>query len=165
MCRSARRPFQQPLGGEAGGASKIGKQVQDGGLPVKKRTKLLVGVGLIVVALAVLMALGFSQSKMYFVTLDELLRQPAARTGQQLRVNGKLIGSSVGFDPDKVLLKFTLTDGKQSLPVVYKGVRPGSFEDGTEVLVEGRFQDGTFHAENVLTKCPSKYEAKTQDQK
>lgn len=132
---------------------------------MKKRTKLLVGAGLIVVALATLMALGLSQSKMYFVTLDELLRQPDTRAGQQLRVNAKLIGSSVSFDPDRVLLKFTLTDGKQSLPVVYKGVRPSTFEDGTEVLVEGRFQGGTFQAENLLTKCPSKYEAKTQDQK
>jgi cytochrome c-type biogenesis protein CcmE len=49
--------------------------------------------------------------------------------------------------------------------VVYKGVRPGSFEDGVEVLVEGRYKDGVFTAENVLTKCPSKYEAKTNTQK
>ncbi|MGE5553409.1 MAG: cytochrome c maturation protein CcmE [Betaproteobacteria bacterium] len=127
---------------------------------MKKRTKILLGIGLIVVAMAALMALGLSRTQTYYVTLEELLAEPAAQAGRQLRVNGKLIGSSVSFDPEQVLLKFDLTDGRRTLPVTYQGVRPGSFEDGAEVLVEGRYRDGIFVAENVLTKCPSKYEAK-----
>ncbi|MDI6871152.1 MAG: cytochrome c maturation protein CcmE [Bacillota bacterium] len=129
---------------------------------MKKRTKVFLGIGLIVLAMAALMVLGLSRSQTYYVTLEELLSQPAARADQQLRVNGKLIGSSVTFDPDQVLLRFELTDGRRTLPVAYKGVRPGSFEDGSDVLVEGRFRDGVFIAENVLTKCPSKYEAKVK---
>ncbi len=131
---------------------------------MKKRTKVFLGTGLILAAMVALMVLGLSRSQTYYVTLEELLRQPSARAGQQLRVNGKLVGSSVSFDPAQVLLKFDLTDGRRTLPVAYKGVRPGSFEDGTEVLVEGRFRDGVFVAENVLTKCPSKYEAKVKTQ-
>jgi cytochrome c-type biogenesis protein CcmE len=134
-------------------------------LGVKKRTKVFLGIGLIVVALGALMFIGLSKSQTYYVTLKELVDQPTARAEQQLRVNGKLIGASVSFDPGQVLLKFQLSDGQRSLPVVYKGVRPGSFEDGVEVLVEGRYRDGVFTAENVLTKCPSKYEAKTKTQK
>jgi cytochrome c-type biogenesis protein CcmE len=127
---------------------------------VKKRTKVVLGIGLIVVALAALMALGLSRTPTYYVTLEELLNQPvAAAADRQLRVNGKLIGSSVSFDPERVRLSFELTDGERRLPVSYQGVRPGSFEDGAEVLVEGRYRDGTFLAESVLTKCPSKYEA------
>ncbi|MGE5507454.1 MAG: cytochrome c maturation protein CcmE [Chitinophagales bacterium] len=132
---------------------------------MKKRTKVLLGVGLIVVALAALMGLALSRSQTYYVTLSELTAQPAARAGQQLRVNGRLVGSSVTFDPEKVMLKFQLRDGQKTMPVVYNGVRPGNFEDNIEVLVEGQFKDGVFVAENVLTKCPSKYEAKTKDQK
>ncbi|HHW14379.1 MAG TPA: cytochrome c maturation protein CcmE [Firmicutes bacterium] len=127
---------------------------------MKKRTKVFLGVGLIAVALVALLALGLSRSQTYYVTLAELLSHPADRADQQLRVNGKLVGSSVAFDPGKVQLKFNLTDGQRTLPVTYNGVRPGSFEDGVEVLVEGKYRDGVFHADNVLTKCPSKYEAK-----
>lgn len=130
---------------------------------MKKRTKVVLGVGLIVVAMAALMALGLSRTQTYYVTLEELLSRPAAsRADRQLRVNGKLIGSSVSFDPDRVRLSFELTDGQRRLPVSYQGVRPGSFEDGSDVLVEGRYRDGVFLAESVLTKCPSKYEAKVK---
>lgn len=132
---------------------------------MKKRTKVLLGIGLIVVALGALMGLALSGSQTYYVTISELTSQPAARSGQQLRVNGRLIGSSVTFDPEKVRLEFQLRDGEQTMPVVYNGVRPGNFEDNIEVLVEGQFTEGVFVAENVLTKCPSKYEAKTNDQK
>lgn len=129
---------------------------------MKKRTKVFLGVGLIVAAMAALMVLGLSRSQTYYVTLAELLSQPAAQADRQLRVNGKLVGSSVDFDPDKVVLRFELRDGGRTLPVTYNGVRPSSFEDGSDVLVEGRYRDGVFFAENVMTKCPSKYEAKVE---
>lgn len=128
---------------------------------MKKRTKVFLGIGLIVAAMAALMVLGLSKSQTYYVTLEELLSQPDAQGDRQLRVNGRLIGSSVSFDPEKVLLTFQLREGDRTLSVVHNGVRPGAFEDDAEVLVEGRYQDGVFVADNVLTKCPSKYEAKT----
>lgn len=127
---------------------------------MKKRTKVFLGVGLIAAALVVLLVVGLSRSQTYYVTLAELLGHSADRADQQLRVNGKLVGSSVAFDPEKVQLRFALTDGQRTLPVTYNGVRPGSFEDGVEVLVEGKYREGVFQADNVMTKCPSKYEAK-----
>ena len=38
---------------------------------------------------------------------------------------------------------------------------PDLFKDGAEVVVEGElaYRDGSFHADNVLAKCPSKFEA------
>src|SRR5688572_1812540 len=48
-----------------------------------------------------------------------------------------------------------------ALPVIYAGLEtPDLFKDGAEVVVEGRLAvpAGTFHATNVLAKCPSKFE-------
>ncbi len=46
------------------------------------------------------------------------------------------------------------------LPVVYKGVKPDTFEQGESVVAEGRLgSDGVFQASNILVKCPSKYES------
>ncbi len=50
------------------------------------------------------------------------------------------------------------------LPVVYRSLEtPDLFKDGAEVVLEGRLSaDGghpVFHADKVMAKCPSKFEA------
>ncbi len=44
------------------------------------------------------------------------------------------------------------------MKVVYDGVMPNNFETATSVVVTGSYQNGYFHAKDILTKCPSKYE-------
>lgn len=44
------------------------------------------------------------------------------------------------------------------MKVVYSGTIPNNFESATSVVVTGKYQDGYFHANDILTKCPSKYE-------
>jgi len=47
--------------------------------------------------------------------------------------------------------------------VSYQGVTPDMFIDGGEVVVEGALgKDGVFHANTLLTSCPSKYEAEKE---
>jgi cytochrome c-type biogenesis protein CcmE len=56
-----------------------------------------------------------------------------------------------------------LTDGKRELPVVYEKEVPDTFVDGAEAVVEGALgSDGTFAAQTLLAKCPSKYEAQNR---
>ncbi len=45
------------------------------------------------------------------------------------------------------------------MKVVYDGTIPNNFEHATSVVVTGRYKDGVFHAKEILTKCPSKYQA------
>jgi len=44
------------------------------------------------------------------------------------------------------------------MKVVYNGTIPNNFESATSVVVTGKYKDGCFHADDILTKCPSKYE-------
>jgi cytochrome c-type biogenesis protein CcmE len=44
------------------------------------------------------------------------------------------------------------------MKVVYDGAMPNNFESATSVIVTGKYNDGYFHADDILTKCPSKYE-------
>ena len=47
----------------------------------------------------------------------------------------------------------------KSIPVVYAGTVPDIFREGIQVVVEGKMgSDGTFEAETLLAKCPSKYQ-------
>jgi len=44
--------------------------------------------------------------------------------------------------------------------VAYPGIKPAMFAEGREVIVEGNVESGgVFHADTLMTKCPSKYEA------
>jgi cytochrome c-type biogenesis protein CcmE len=56
---------------------------------------------------------------------------------------------------------FFMKDEKgDEMKVVYNGVMPNNFETATSVVVTGSYQNGYFHAKDILTKCPSKYEQK-----
>ena len=48
------------------------------------------------------------------------------------------------------------------MPVVYTGVVPDPFRVGREIVVTGHLRGGTFVGErdSLVTKCPSKYQAK-----
>ena len=71
------------------------------------------------------------------------------------------------FDASKSQFTFWLKDesGKEC-KVVLEGAAPNNFELATSVVAKGRFTDeGYFHATEVLTKCPSKYEAQPSELK
>ena len=42
--------------------------------------------------------------------------------------------------------------------LIYEGAMPNNFESATSIVVTGSYQNGYFHAKDILTKCPSKYE-------
>lgn len=47
------------------------------------------------------------------------------------------------------------------MKVIYEGAMPNNFESATSVVVTGSYRNGYFHAKDILTKCPSKYEQKS----
>lgn len=53
---------------------------------------------------------------------------------------------------------YMMDDKGNEMKVVYKGTIPNNFESATSVVVTGKYVDGYFHARDILTKCPSKYE-------
>lgn len=71
------------------------------------------------------------------------------------------------FDPRTSQFTFFLVDDSgRECKVVLDGAAPNNFEMATSVVAKGRFvDDGYFHASEVLTKCPSKYEANPEEMK
>ena len=84
-----------------------------------------------------------------------------------VKVGGRVVPGSVTFDQRSLDLRFDVLDiaeGKTSFPVHYQGPLPDTFEEGRDVVVEGRFtQAGVFEASTVLTKCGSRYEGTEED--
>ncbi len=77
-----------------------------------------------------------------------------------LKVTGSWVREqNYKYDKDKNLFMFTMRDENGNLlKVVYKGSIPNNFESATSVVVTGKYKDGYFHASDILTKCPSKYQ-------
>ncbi len=67
---------------------------------------------------------------------------------------------SYHIDKEKNLFSFYVRDyNGTEMQVVYKGAIPNNFESATSVVLTGKYSEkGYFHATNILTKCPSKYE-------
>ncbi len=53
---------------------------------------------------------------------------------------------------------FLKDENGEEMKVIYEGVMPNNFETATSVVVTGSYKNGYFHAKDILTKCPSKYE-------
>ncbi len=124
------------------------------------KLKFVIG-GLIILGAVVFVTLSsFQSNAIYYLSLQELNAQRASIVDQPVRVNAPLDKSTISFDDKTLILRFNLKDGNFVLPVVYKGVKPDTFEQGESVVVEGHLgKDGVFQASTILVKCPSKYES------
>ena len=122
------------------------------------RGRILVGVILILTAVVILVLRAREDSVVYYVTVSELLARSTSADIRGLRVTGKVVAGSVQRDGRR--LTFQVTDGAKAVVVNYEGVVPETFTEASEVVVEGRYlASGSFEANGLLTKCPSKYQA------
>ena len=59
---------------------------------------------------------------------------------------------------------FVLKEGSAELAVNYSKTRPDLFKDGAEVIVTGEYRDGIFVADELQTKCASRYEGDLREE-
>ncbi len=98
---------------------------------------------------------------MYYLTVDEYFDRLEGLSGERVRVNGEVVADSEVWDAQATRLQFKVqdADGSHALEVVYFGPRPDNFHSATSAILEGSMGvDGTFYADSLLTKCPSRYE-------
>ena len=111
-----------------------------------------------IVLLAVAAGVGVSSFKR---TMTPYIGFAEARTASgMVQVNGKLADKDYVLKPEEQFLRFKLRDEKGDvMPVEYRGVIPGNFDQAVSVVAIGNFQGDHFEASQLLVKCPSKYQA------
>lgn len=118
------------------------------------KPKYIIGA-LIIIIFIVFAAFSLRKSLTPYVSLAE-----AMKTDAVVQVKGKRIEGSEKFDMEKKVFFFKMADDEgREFNVVYDGVKPSNFEQATEVIAIGRYTDGSFKADQILVKCPSKYQA------
>jgi cytochrome c-type biogenesis protein CcmE len=109
----------------------------------------------------------------YFQNLDEFHANAPEMVGRSARVHGYVANASIDRDLEGKRVRFSVQNNPphaggpvgETLEVIYESLEtPDLFKDGAEVVVEGQLvmNRGTrvFEADNLMAKCPSKFEAK-----
>ena len=135
-------------------------------IEMKQRTKFVIGGIVILAALSILSFRGIQEMTVFFYTPSEVLASPSEFQDQTIRIGALVQSGSVFWDADAIKLSFEITeDGNKFIPVVYEGVKPDMFREGQGVVVEGRMQNGSFHADQLLVKHSEEYTLESGHQK
>lgn len=119
------------------------------------KNKYLFGGGIIVIFLALMVYL-FTQTNIQYESNFSSIKNK----NKTFKATGSWVREKE-YEIDKAhkTFSFYMKDANgDEMKVVYAGTMPNNFESATSVVVTGKYMDGTFHATDVLTKCPSKYE-------
>jgi cytochrome c-type biogenesis protein CcmE len=148
------------------------------------RMKFLLGGLLIVAAILYLIITSTQEAAQYYLTIDELVAKGDSMKERDLKISGAVIGESIQYDAQSLTLRFTIANVPgdadeieeagglaevlreavidplaNRLDVVYVGPRPDLLKHETQAIVTGRLgEDGVFYADELLLKCPTRYE-------
>lgn len=148
------------------------------------RMKFVIGGVLILAAVVYLIASSTQANAEYFMTINEVQAQGQGAVGKSLRISGAVVGQSIQYDPQTLTLTFqvanvpgdnatidaqgglaavlhaAVTDPTRArMKVVYVGPKPDLLKDEAQAIMTGEYgADGVFHADELLLKCPTKYQ-------
>lgn len=121
--------------------------------------KYIIG-GVVIVVFIVWAAMSFTETTIQYVSIDK-----AKNADKTVQVMGKIDFEKVNYNADDSRLEFAVYDADadskehaQTMNVVYYGVVPGNFDQATSVVLKGKANGDHFEAEQMLVKCPSKYQ-------
>jgi cytochrome c-type biogenesis protein CcmE len=123
----------------------------------KNQRLVLIAAAAVAVLAAVLLAMwGLKDRAAYFYTPADIVAGKAAQ-GQAIRLGGMVERGSIARQSDGVTIRFIVTDGKATTPVVFRGIAPDLFREGSGVVAEGRLANGVFVADTILAKHDERY--------
>jgi cytochrome c-type biogenesis protein CcmE len=108
-----------------------------------------------------LMATSIRETGEYYLAPTELstkMKADPTFRGADVRIGARVVPGSIHRAPSGREYAFRITDGSDTMSVVYKGIAPDTFSDSADVVVAGFATDGTFQAGRLLAKCASRYE-------
>ena len=155
-----------------------------------QRTKFILGGTLILAAVIYLIFSSTQASAEYFMTVDEVKAEGASAVGKSLRLSGAVLGDTIQYDADTLTLTFDVAHvsgdnaeieaqgglaevlfqavndpSRQRVTVVYVGPKPDLLRGEAQAIMTGKLgEDGIFYAEELLLKCPTKYEQAVPEQ-
>jgi cytochrome c-type biogenesis protein CcmE len=98
----------------------------------------------------------FSSNASPYVTIE----QAKHSSGDRLHLAGTVDQTSISHDVRARTLRFKLTDDTGTkVQVVHQGDMPPNLSEVKFVVAVGKMEGGDFRSNQLIVKCPSKYEA------
>ena len=155
-----------------------------------KINKIAIGGMLILVAVIYLISTATADSLEYFMTVDELHASRDSVGDRSLRVSGAVVGDTIQYDPQTLTLTFEVANvpadtveidaqgglaevlhqavidpTRTRIQVVYVGPKPDLMKNEAQAIMTGQLdQNGVFQADELLLKCPTRYEEAVPEQ-
>jgi len=155
-----------------------------------KVNKFVIGGILILGAVVFLIWSSTAATQEYFLTVNELDAKGSSIVDKNVRVSGAVIGDTIQYDAQSLTLTFEVahvpgdnaaleTEGglaialheavidpsRARIKVVYVGPKPDLLRNEAQAIMTGRMgEDGIFYAEELLLKCPTRYEEAVPEQ-
>jgi cytochrome c-type biogenesis protein CcmE len=155
-----------------------------------QRTKFILGGLLILAAVVYLIVSSTQASAEYFMTVDEIKAEGSAAVGKSLRLSGAVLGDTIQYDSQTLTLQFDVAHvsgdnaeieaqgglaqvlseavndpSRQRITVVYTGPKPDLLRGEAQAIMTGKMSsNGVFYADELLLKCPTKYNEAVPDQ-
>jgi cytochrome c-type biogenesis protein CcmE len=128
---------------------------------VTSTVKFVAGGVFVVAVIGLLIATSFSGSTSDYLTVAEV-KALEPEQPRNARVAGAIVPDSVTWNTRELLLTFVIEDETGLLPIAYHGPQPDMLVDAVEAVAIGKYDAAAdvFEAEDLLMKCPSKYEEK-----
>ena len=103
--------------------------------------------------------LDFKAATVPYVSIEDLTCNYDSFDQKRFRLGGIVKNNSINYSDDKLTVDFILTQGEYSLSVEHTSAAiPDLFGNDAEVIVEGSYNSNVFIADNLMTKCASRYE-------
>tara|TARA_Y200000002_G_C22124946_1_gene432425 strand:- start:68 stop:478 length:411 start_codon:yes stop_codon:yes gene_type:complete len=104
------------------------------------------GIGLILYSLNTNLDYFFTPTELTNINIPE---------DKRIKIGGMVLENSVVREQSKVI--FTVTDYKNYIEVIYEGIVPDLFKEGSGVVALGFMQNEIFYAQEVLAKHDENY--------
>lgn len=130
-----------------------------------KNLKFIIGGALVVALIVILIVQATVSTGAYYLTVTELQQRTPNIYGERVRVSGTVVDGSEDWNAQEVTLRFAISDEEGAqLPIVFYGPRPDNFQRAASAIIEGELlADGSFRADTLLLKCPSRYEEEPEE--
>ncbi len=124
------------------------------GLKKRRRIQFVIAAAVLLACATALVGYAMRDGIEFFRSPSQLATHPP-RDGERFRLGGLVEDGSVVREGGEV--RFSVTDGGASLPVIFAGIPPDLFREGQGVIATGRLEGDTFVASEILAKHDEQY--------
>lgn len=128
-----------------------------------QRKKFVVLIMVVTVITVGWIVIGTGPEEVPYVSIMELRSTEGQWKQTRFRLGGLVEDGSISYSGDRLNVNFIIKQDQAQLPVRYRGLTPDMFAEGAEVIIEGKLEGEVFMADNLMTKCASRYEAEIID--